>query len=251
MQTSPLKALRPALVPTSAGGPARLFAAAAMLAMLAAAALLVDLPLARWIDAANASRGIPGDLARFIRLGEAFGYGGSVLLIVLAAAVLDPRGWRVAPRLALAAFGAGLLADSIKLLIARWRPEHAPLDGAVGQTFAGWLPIWHGDALAGAAGKYGHKLQSFPSGHAATAMGLAVGLAALYPRGRWLFVALAALAATQRLHGEAHFLSDVLAGAALGCLVGAVLGGGNPLGNWLAKLESGPNPRSENRPLAA
>ena len=50
---------------------------------------------------------------------------------------------------------------------------------------------------------------------------LAVALAALYPRGRWLFASFAALACFQRLEAQAHFASDVLAGAALGCLVGA------------------------------
>ena len=164
-------------------------------ATLSAAALLVDLPLARWFEAALENRTIPGDIARIVRLAEAFGYGGSVLLIVVAAAVLDPRGWRVVPRLAISAYGAGITADLLKLFIARSRPEHADLDGPLAGTFVQWLPILNHGRLTEAGLSYGHKLQSFPSGHAATAAGLAIGLATLYPRGRWLFVMLAALAA--------------------------------------------------------
>ena len=36
----------------------------------------------------------------------------------------------------------------------------------------------------------------------------------------WLFAAFAALACFQRMEAQAHFASDVLAGAAIGCLVG-------------------------------
>jgi membrane-associated phospholipid phosphatase len=67
----------------------------------------------------------------------------------------------------------------------------------------------------------GYAVQSFPSSHAATAAGLAVALAALYPRGRWLYLTFAMLAGLQRIEAQAHFASDVLAGAALGCIVAA------------------------------
>jgi undecaprenyl-diphosphatase len=70
---------------------------------------------------------------------------------------------------------------------------------------------------------YGHALQSFPSAHAATAVGLAIGLSALHPRGRWLFAAFALLAVVQRIEAQAHFSSDVLAGAAVGCAAAAAV----------------------------
>ena len=57
----------------------------------------------------------------------------------------------------------------------------------------------------------------FPSAHAATAVGLAIALGVLYPRGRWLFIAFAFLAGLQRIEAQAHFASDVLAGAAVAC----------------------------------
>jgi undecaprenyl-diphosphatase len=58
--------------------------------------------------------------------------------------------------------------------------------------------------------------QSFPSAHTATATGLAIACAKLYPRASWFFVLLVCLCGLQRLESSAHFLSDVLAGAALG-----------------------------------
>lgn len=204
---------------------------ATCLSLLAVCALWFDLPVAQFVK----SRGLSGELRRLVRLSEAFAWGGTVALIVLAAVLLDPRGWRIAPRLVVCAAGSGILADCCKLLWGRWRPMAAPLDGDVLGTFVTWLPAWRVDLLDL---KYGHALQSFPSGHVATAAGLAVALSMLYPRGRWLFVALAVLAAVQRIEAQAHFASDVLAAAALGCLVGVLCEVPGPLSRWLSRLES-------------
>jgi len=206
-------------VPAAASSAAtRLVAIALLLIALAAASLLVDLSVAQFVELGKKS---------LVRLSEAFAYGGTVGLIILLAAVLDPRGWRVVPRLAITAFGAGLLADAGKLLVARERPSLADASGPILDTFVGWLPLFQGN----------HRLQSFPSGHTATAVGLAVALSTLYPRGRWLFAAIAALSGFQRIESESHFLSDVLVGAAIGCLVGAGCTASTLLGKWLAVRE--------------
>lgn len=63
---------------------------------------------------------------------------------------------------------------------------------------------------------------SFPSGHAISAFGVAAVFAARYGRHRWVpWVAygLASLAALSRIPDQAHFPSDVFAGAALGYAV--------------------------------
>lgn len=205
-----------------------------LLALAAGLALSVDMPVARRIERGD----LPGDLTRLVRLSEAFAFGGTVAIILLVAATLDPRGWRVLPRLAASAFGAGLAADLVKLLVARMRPAEANLAGAVRETFLTWLPLWHGDSIERMQLEYGHGLQSFPSGHTATAVGLAVALATLYPRGGWLFALLATLAGFQRIQSQSHFTSDVLAGAAIGCLVGAVCHELRLAGGWFAKVES-------------
>lgn len=203
---------------------------ALLLAALSGASLPIDLPLARWQDSFD----VPGDLSRLIILSEAFAYGGTVILIVLAAVSLDPRGWRVAPRLLLLAYGAGTIANTGKLLLARTRPREAELDGPVLGTFGSWLPPLSGN----------EDVQSFPSGHTATAVGLAIALTTLYPRGGWLFVLLAILAATQRIDSQAHYLSDVLAGAAIGFLVAAIVAAPTPLARWLHRLEHQNSPAS-------
>jgi membrane-associated phospholipid phosphatase len=66
---------------------------------------------------------------------------------------------------------------------------------------------------------------------------LAIVLAAFYPRGRWLFPACAALAGLQRVLSEAHFASDVLWGAALGCIFAPLCVYGSGLSGIFDKLE--------------
>lgn len=194
----------------------RIFVVALCLALAAACALLIDIPVAVWAGEVR----LPGDLKRVIRLAEVFGFGATVVLIILTAAVLDRRTWRIGLRLAASALGAGIVADGVKLLVARQRPRFADIDSTTAlDTFSTWLPALNGDAHSSA---YGYEWQSFPSAHSATAAGLAVGLALLHPRGRWLFAAFAALACFQRIDAEAHYLSDCLAGAAIGCVVAAV-----------------------------
>jgi undecaprenyl-diphosphatase len=61
---------------------------------------------------------------------------------------------------------------------------------------------------------------SFPSGHAATAFAAATVVALLRPALRWPALVVASAVAFSRVYLGVHFLSDVLAGAALGVAVG-------------------------------
>jgi len=173
-----------------------------------AAALMMDCPLARWCLAGNC----PELLRDFFRFAEPFGHGLGVLLVALAIHQLDPLRRRGIPRLLVCALGAGLAANVIKLLVVRIRPKYFDFHGDVWATIGGWFP----GASAGNTG------QSFPSAHMATAVGLAMALTWLYPAGRRYFAALAALIACQRIETGAHFLSDVLFGAALGCVAARI-----------------------------
>lgn len=170
---------------------------------LAWVSLSADLPLARWA----AGRDYPRAVRELMSISEAFGHGIGVTLIVITIYVLDRARRRRLPRLIAAVLSSGLGANLVKLLIGRDRPSAADLSqtDAIG-TFAGWLPLAHNGSLH----------QSFPSAHTATAVGLALMLSALYPRGRWLFAALAVSVGAQRVLGSAHFLSDVMTGAAVG-----------------------------------
>lgn len=186
-------------------------------AILATAALVVDMPLQQLL------RDHPprGDVARLLMLCEFFGFGWTVALIVLAVWVLDHRHmldyrrWQVVPQIILYAYGAGLAANLLKCFVARTRPRClTDFSGDVWSTFvgmSGWIDPWTSD------------IQSFPSGHAATAVGLAIGLGRYYPRGKWLFATYAALACMQRVVAEAHFLSDVIIGAAVAMALASLI----------------------------
>jgi membrane-associated phospholipid phosphatase len=201
-----------------------------LLAALTPAGFFVDMSLARWAF----SKGVPGDLKHVVQLSEAFAHGSGVILILLAAASLDPRSWRVLPRLALGSFGAGLLADALKLVFARRRPNVSDvMNTEVWDSFLGFFAWRNASSLQDALSR---DIQSFPSGHAATAAGLACALGRLYPQAAWFFVLLTVLACFQRIAGEAHYLSDVLAGAAVGVGFNLLLELPR-VRNWLSGME--------------
>lgn len=207
--------------------------ASAVLIVLVMAALPFDVALANWMRANH----IRGDLERLITLGEVFGYGLSVLFIAITAAAIDARGWRVVPRILFGAFGSGLIADACKIIIARWRPNANFQPVGFQDSFIRWLPLLSRDELPG---PWNRGMQSFPSGHSATAVGLALALSIFYPKGTWWFLVLAGLAMFQRIESRAHYLSDTLAGAAVACLVTALLLHSRWLERWLRKLETRP-----------
>jgi membrane-associated phospholipid phosphatase len=187
------------------------------------AALRFDLRVARWC----LERNCPDPLDKWFSLCEVFAHGFGVAGILAAVAILDPKRRVLLPRLATASLGAGMLANACKLILARVRPHSFSFHGDVAETFGRWFP-W-----AGA----GSELQGFPSAHMATAIGLAIGLAWLYPRGRVLFFVLAISAGGQRVVWGDHFLSDVFWGAAVGafCALGVVEGG--LLAPWFDRVE--------------
>jgi len=171
--------------------------------MAAAAALAIDVPLARWALEWR----VTGDMGKLLRVIESFGHGGGVAIVVLAVCALAPCHRVRAVRLLASAFGGGLLANVLKMTVGRTRPwDYDVFTGGVWGTFQGWFPLFG----------TGSWQESFPSAHAATAMGLAMAMGRFYPRAWWLFYSLAFLVGVERMQGRAHFLSDVLVGAALG-----------------------------------
>ena len=61
---------------------------------------------------------------------------------------------------------------------------------------------------------------SFPSGHATTTFACALAIAVLVPKLRWPALAVAATVGVARVYLGVHYTLDVLAGAALGSLIG-------------------------------
>jgi len=218
-----------------ARGRRRLVVIALGLALLGIAVMPLDVTIARWVR----GKALPGDVHRLLGICEAFAHGWGVVAILAAAFTLDKGLWIRAPstwarpsgggkgpilrrpsnaglRLLAMALVGGLLANAMKLLVLRVRPRAAALD-----SVAGALATFDSASL-GIADPGSADLLSFPSGHAASAAGLAAALATRYPRGTRLFAVFAALAALQRVSSSAHYPSDVCCGAAVGC-IGAAL----------------------------
>jgi len=74
---------------------------------------------------------------------------------------------------------------------------------------------------------------SMPSGHATTAFAAAVAVALVWPRLRWPMLVYALIIAASRVALDAHYLSDVIAGAFVGG-VGALL-----VRDWFARRHLG------------
>jgi len=139
-------------------------------------------------------------------------------LILLAVAFFSSRAMAHVDRLVLAAIGfrvgflflaialPSLFVTVVKRIIGRARPlvgeQIDPL------LFQQW--VWRPDYA------------SLPSGHATTAFAAAVAIGVLWPRLRVAMIIYAFLIALSRVVLDAHFFSDVLAGAIVG-VVGALL----------------------------
>ena len=166
-------------------------------------------------------------------LAEVFAHGYGITFVLVGMYILDKCNRRALLRIAACAFLSGLSATCLKLLVARTRPiEFLPAfrKGEMVETFGDWLPIV-------TQGSTTTAIQSFPSGHTATAVGLAIGLSWLYPHARWYFLVIAILAGMQRLFTEAHYVSDALFGAAVGSAIAFLCTGSGYLGRFFDRFE--------------
>lgn len=169
---------------------------------------------------------LPEEVSELLYRAEAFGHAYGVLAVVISVVVLDTARRRLAWRLLAASLGAGLLADAIKLTVPRLRPDAFDLGRPVWESFLGWS-LWLEQGWRGVLRSH---QQSCPSAHTAAAVGLAMGLAWIYPRGRWWFFTLAVLCGMSRIESGAHFPSDVLWGTAVGAVMGAAFFRGDAAG---------------------
>lgn len=166
-----------------------------------------------------------GDIRRELEAIQQFGQGFSMLLIALVILLLDERrrarllDWGVGGLITLA------LASGVKLLVGRPRPFAGDAETIVG-PFGAYAVERAGSAGEAATVRLStvwnssYDLASMPSRHAAFAVLAAVFLSALYPRLWWLVFALAVLVCVGRVVTGAHYPTDVIAGAAIGLLVG-------------------------------
>ena len=178
-----------------------------ILALLGMASLSIDLPVAKVFKEKTLPEVIDRQLRDALEICETFGHGFGATLIIIGVAVLSPGSRWDIPWVVSGSLGAGMVANLIKLTVHRIRPVNFDTTAdSVWRTFDRDF-------------SHGGPMQSFPSSHTATAVGLAVMLSALFPRGRWYFMVLALLVGLQRIVSSAHFPSDVCGGAIVGWLV--------------------------------
>lgn len=178
---------------------------------------------------------IPGDLAKAIDLSEVFGHGLGVAAILLSVLLLVSPTKRPAVWLAvMITVASGLASNGMKSFLVRVRPHSVGLIGVVDELATHDLdqqlapPVSDGPVQV-AASIWDSRQRSFPSGHAATAWGLAIGLSLVFPRGVGLFAFFATMASVQRITSGAHFPTDVLAGVTVAFVLAACLLGLPPL----------------------
>jgi membrane-associated phospholipid phosphatase len=114
---------------------------------------------------------------------------------------------RIMGFISLSALISGLLVNILKLFFARFRPVEYFEFGNYGMTWLG----------------RGYDIASFPSGHSATALGVAAAVALLFPRYRYPVLIYGALVTFSRVVVTKHYLSDVLVGGYVGVLVSVYL----------------------------
>lgn len=141
----------------------------------------------------------------------------SALPVLAAAAIAGVFGWRPGPR--------GWLGIACALAVVLTSATKDVLKNAAGRT---WPETWiaNNPSLIG-NGVYGFRpfhggagWSSFPSGHAAAIAAVVGVLWWRVPGLRPLWAALLGLTALGLLLGNFHFLSDILAGGALGFAIG-------------------------------
>jgi len=159
----------------------------------------------------------------FVSLGNMFVEDAGLVLIGALILLLDSRRHEVFPRVVLGQFLAGMTGQVLKAFFNRARPAiDRDADYAL-EVSADQLGRWFAGLRGNPDALFDSDFISYPSGHAIVATYLAMGLSHYYPRGRPVWFALAVLCMTYRVVNTRHFISDCLAGAAVGILVWLIL----------------------------
>jgi membrane-associated phospholipid phosphatase len=159
----------------------------------------LDAPVARWAHRLAADRDHPG--SHFFKMGGDWRFTLSVALALLA---WHRDSWRAAGLLALSGLVGGVFYTLFKWFAGRQRPV-VLIDPLAFRPFInGWR------------GFFDEPNMSFPSGHTCLAFATAAALGICIPRWRWAFYPLAAVVAVERVAENAHYVTDVIAGAGVG-----------------------------------
>ncbi len=161
------------------------------IAMLVGVACPLAVPMDGGVSTALRQWDLPGDLQKAITLSEAFAHGFGVTCILLSIFVVATRRRKAVWIAVLLTLASGATANLLKATIVRVRPH------AEGLQVQG-TPNAAESSEAVERSYWDARQRSFPSGHAATAWGLAIGLSLLFPRATLIFILLAVLACIQR-----------------------------------------------------
>lgn len=185
--------------------------------VLFALLLPLDGPVARAVRSLHVS----GDLKRELTAWQQYGALTSLIVVGAVIALLDPRRARRLLDLVAASALTGTAILALKMTAGRPRPR-PELDDP--HTFVGPLgvyPVTMGDGSIRlihpwevSSGR-AVELWSMASSHTAYAVVLSVFLIALYPRLRPIAIAMALLVGCSRVLFQAHWPTDVLAGAVI------------------------------------
>lgn len=139
-------------------------------------------------------------------------FGGGLLALAISLRLRTRQWARVATAMLLAGILAGLASNVMKLGTGRVRPRVEDVQHG-----------WYGPRHDGQWVTLQHKFQGFPSSHAACAFGFFFPL--FLSRRGWGTLGLLAAAAIawSRVQLNAHHVSDVAAGAFLGCVAGWIV----------------------------
>ncbi len=160
-----------------------------------------------------------GEFKALLQRSETFGHGTGIALILVTFFVVCRPGVRRGLWVAGSAYGAGIAANILKVMVVRTRPAAIAEDGS--NAAFGLIDLTVSPLARLSEHLQTAAEQSFPSAHTATAFGMAVALGTLFPRGRVWFLCLAGLVGLQRMSTSVHFPSDVCWGAAIGVVWGA------------------------------
>lgn len=146
-----------------------------------------------------------GDIDGILEFVGLLGHGITTTLTFFLIWNLDKANRIGAILLVIAVFNSGVTTTILKIIVHRPRPFVVTKLETQPEVEP---EVWNGFK--------GSDYHSFPSGHSTVAFALATSLSILYPQGARLFFVLAVMVALQRVITQAHYPSDVLAGALVG-----------------------------------
>ncbi len=180
---------------------------------------------------------LPGDVRRELHAWQQFGQGTSIVVTIILIWMLDPKNRPRLFDLGVILALVGLLSTAGKMLIGRPRPKYNDPERFIGPF--GMYPVEQkgGTPILAHAWEMGKgissDLWSMPSSHTAFAAAFASFLATLYPRVKWLMLALAAIVAFGRLIFDAHYPTDVIVGGIIGWSAATIVAQARPISRHL------------------